>query len=262
MRHSKGTAILIAIIISLVSIGLLFANAQWIPDGATHETINNVLNTVLALGLIGFVYEVALRDEVFKETVETIGLKADVAKSSLSAIDRATSIDYPDLLEQADSVTVIVANPVGWMERDWNHLLSAAKERPIAIRLYLPKHDTLVAGEIAARLGYDPASFVEQAKVLRTYLESAWKASRQSVAAPVKGCTFKLALYDFVPAYEIAATQAKVCMLVPEVGSQAPGGDRLRLSFTRRRGPFPADWLISHLAELESLAPDYADEVK
>ena len=41
-----------------------------------------------------------------------------------------------------------------------------------------------------------------------------------------------------------------------------PGGDKLRLSFTRRRGPFPADWLIGHLAALDTLAPEYADEVK
>lgn len=262
LRYTKAFAIFISALISILAIVLLLVNQKYGPGGSVEATFTNVLNTVLALGLIGLVYEVFLRDLVFRETVETIGLDADIAKSSLSAIDQGAAIDWKDLLEQADSVAVLVANPMGWMERDWNYLLTAAKQRKIRIDVYIPNHDGAVAGQAAERLGYEPQLFIEQLRLLDGHLETSWKSARQSAAAPVKGCAFRLAHYDFVPAYEIAATPSKVCLLIPEVGIQAPGGDKLRLSFSRRRGSFPADWLIEHLNALSELPAEYADEVK
>jgi hypothetical protein len=258
LRYSRQRALLIGVITSVVSLGSLIAAAN-MPAGVRTTAITSVSSTLLALGIISIVYEMFLRETVLAETLEIVKLQEKIHAMRVTDILFGTSPDYEMLSREGDFAKILLSNVVGWVEREWVHLLAAAKNRAISIVIYLPNPSGVCVDEIARRQGYDATELRGQMASARDFLESSWKGNRGSLSS---GSSFKLKLYDGVIGYDVAAFDPEIAVSLAPSYERKPGEPSIAFIFKAEANAAPGKWLIDQLQKLDALPDSYADEVK
>lgn len=261
LRYSRLQA-LFAFTLAVVAAIVGLVVAADMDPGVPTSTLTNIAGAFLTLGLGGLLYEVFLREAVMNETLEIVGLDQNIESTKLKHIVQATNVNYADLCEDTSSALVLLSNPVGgWIEKEWVHLLDAARERATSITICLPNPDGEAVPEIARRYGYDTGSLRELLRSARDTLESSWKGHRDSGAGLHSGSKINIKLYEGSAGYDLVTFDSSTAIFLPQSISRAAGD--ASIAFVFRSGSHqPASWITRQFERLRKLADYYADEVK
>lgn len=256
---SRQRAIFISVAVTAVSLVALVFTAS-MHHGVPTTALTNVSAVFFSLGIVSIVYEIYLRQSVLQETLAIAGLKQSVIAAGLIDIGGTSIVRYEEMCEDASRVDILLINPIGWVEREWVHLVKAANLRPLSITVYLPDPQSSALPEVACRQGYPPDEFASQCRHAKEALESSWKGEKLGATAPARGATFNIKYYEGVPGYEIVNFGTRVVTIMPRAVSTVPGAASFAMIL--RSGTTISDVLTAQLRELDGLPDVYADEVK
>ena len=258
-QYSRQRAIATAIVTSILSLAALSV-AAGMSSGVPTATITSVASTTLTLGLAGLVYELLLRESVTAETIDLIGLDQAIQTSGLKELKSGSSQDWKELIRATDAVTILLINPITWVQREWYHVLDSARTSATAVSIYMPNPNGPSSKIIAARLGHTEDSFGSQVTSSRQLLEDGWKAAKLETPPLQKGSKLQLYYYDAVPGYEIVVMDEVVAIVIPACLEKEAADDSLALVFQRKPGVFPARWFLKQIERLD-LPSEFVNEV-
>ena len=133
-EYSRQRALFTASVTTALSIMGIWVAARMEP-GAWTTTLENVSGTALTLGVAGVAYELWLRETVTEETVALVGLEQQVTASGLRSLCPRSEHGWGDKLSSAEVLQILLMNPSGWVEREWHHVLTAARSGPAQVTL-------------------------------------------------------------------------------------------------------------------------------
>jgi hypothetical protein len=260
-RYSRVVALLISAITSLGSIIVLILTAQMSP-GVPTTALVNIFSVLLSLGIVGIVYDIFLRGSVLNETLEIVGIEESVANVGLHKIQQGSPPDWKLLCSGAQRISILLTNPLTWVESEWTHVLQTASIRALNVAVYIPRADGDDVESLASRLGFARSDFVSQLKSAKDFLETSWSTASKKGSLK-KGSKFSLKTYQGVAGYEIGLFDDQAIMMISNSLDREFPAHSLVLEFAGMPARPLHDWLHGQLDKLDSgPTTEFTGEVK
>jgi hypothetical protein len=259
LRYSRVIALSAAIATSLASTLGLFLVARMRP-GVPTTAFTNIAGVLLSLGIVAIVYDFFLRNSVLYETLNIVGIKQSVASIGLREIRLGSTPNWRELCSGAERISILLNNPLVWVQSEWNSVLDAAKTRAVDVCIYIPRAGWSDIASLSERLGFEKSDFVPQLNNARNFLETSWKTEARNIK---DGSKFTLRSYKGIAAYEIALFDDQVLLIIPDSIQKRLSAPTLMLEFGGTEAANTNSWLRDQLAILDAEPTiEFTDEVR
>lgn len=259
LKYSRAIALLAATATACGSIIFLFLTAGMKP-GIPTTALVNILSVLLSLGIVAILYDLFLRGSVLHETLEMIGIKESITNIGLRYISQSEPPDWKALCSGAQTIAILLINPLGWVENEWKYVLSAAKGRSVDVSIYIPRADGEHIELLASRLGFPPAEFIPLLKSAKNFLETSWRGEEDKSIK--KGSKFTLRTYQGIAGYEVGLFDDRAIIIVSDPLARHFPAQTLMLEFAGTRARPVHDWLQGQLTDLDiSPTVEFSSEV-
>lgn len=243
----------------IVSLLVLILAARMKP-GIPTTTFTNLAGVGLSLGIVSFVYEIFLRGSVMSETLAIVGVEENISRVGLKEVLDASDIDWTAFCNWGTAFSILLANPLNWVERDWIRFVDAASTRAVTITLYLPNPGSPHIQVLADRFGFSSQDFTQQISSAHRFIEAGWSTARDEGRLK-RGSGIRVRLFDDLPGYSIAVSETKAIALIPRALGSEPGDHAVALRFEEKPASFPSDWFHGQLRRLQNLPDSFANTV-
>jgi hypothetical protein len=259
LKYSRTLYLFAAVVVTCGSIIFLFLTAGMKP-GIPTTALVNILSVLLSLGIVAILYDLFLRGSVLHETLEIVGVKESVTNIGLRDISQGSPPDWKVFCSGAQTIAILLLNPLGWVENEWTHVLSAARSRSVDVSIYIPRADGDHIELLASRLGFPTSEFVPLLKSAKNFLESSWRGEADKSIK--KGSKFTLRTYQGIAGYEIGLFDDRAVMIISDPLDRHFPTRSLVIEFTGTRARPLHDWLHGQLADLDaSPTIEFSNEV-
>jgi hypothetical protein len=249
LRYSRTLALLVSALTSLGSVLGLIVTASMSP-GIPTTALVNIFSVFLSLGIVAIVYDTFLRGSVLSDTLEMVGIKESVTNVGLCNIQQDMPPNWQELCSEAQRISILLVNPLGWVQSEWTHVLDAAKSKSINVSIYIPRNEGAHLELLASRLGFNQTEFVSQLNIAKKLLETSWRTEgSQSIK---KGSQFTLRSYQGIAGYEVGLFDDKAIVTVTNLLDRRIPARSLVLEFSGTSARSLNQWLSGQLARLDS----------
>lgn len=235
----------LAITVLMVSVLYLVDVFDFLPGGL-KAAITNVAGLLFALGAVSLITDARLRDSISDDVIEKAGIGQNLAAAGIESVDLDHEVDWEEIVESADRLTCIVADPDTWHGREWARIREAARTRSIEIRVFFPESPIPPAPNAAI----DAPTPEGAAKDL----EDEWQ-DLLSRGAVQSGARLEIRRPRVGTAFSLAMTRAWIVLVahgsVPDRSRRPPVSFRIR----RIPGSTPDSWASMVVEELEAVSP-------
>jgi len=261
LERSRWRAIAASLAVTLVAVILTYYAASRDP-GVVTTTIQTVASALLAIGLVTLVYDLLIRQAFTRDVLDAVHISENLTNARVQRISNQLNLDWEAILAGCTNFSILLLDPSSWIEREWNHVLTAGRQRIVHVVAYLPKANTPGFGVLAEHLGFEHDEFEDRINNARSVCENMWNNAARGEPRLKKGSTLRIRLYDAVPGYGLVIADDHAVVTLPGSLDKSAGAGYVLVHFTGVAGSFPASWLSAQLGPLTELTDEYADDVK
>jgi hypothetical protein len=254
LHYTRALALLVAAVATCGSILGLFIAASMKP-GVPTTALVNIFGVLLSLGIVAIVYDFVLRGTVLHETLEMVGIQESVTNVGLCNIEQGSPPNWQELCSGAQRISILLTNPLGWVQSEWTHVLETARVRPINVSLFIPREEGIDVASLASRLGFDEPAFVSQLKLAKNFLETSWRT--EAGDSLKRGSKFTLISYQAIAGYEVGLFDDKAIMIISDPLERRIPAHTLVLEFAGTDARPVYDWLQRLLDDLNAIEFDH-----
>lgn len=158
-------------------------------------------------------FDPLLREQAANDIHAVFKIHESVTKHGLVAMEAGLSFDLTDVLRRSTDVQAMPLSPRSWRDRDFPSVLTVARERPIAVSVYLPSPDDDICAMIARRDRGDADATRRELIVLPDLLTQAWDEAQVH-----PGSRLEVLYYAGVPGFGAMCTDNQALI---ELGAAA-----------------------------------------
>lgn len=249
-----------ALAVTGISVVALIVAAAWL-DGVDEIVVSSIGSSFLAVGAITILYDAYLRTAFTSELLELVGIQRNLADAGIRQICEEPDLRWNEFLADGRDYRVVLLDPTTWVDREWPHVLTAGRLRPITVEVMLVEPNGLGTNQLAENLSLTSEELRQRIVTAQRVLEDSWKTAARSDPPLQVGSSLTVRLSDKVPAFVLAVVDRRVVMLSSGVLGRYPGEGTIALRFDTTNSMLTQHWFEEQLAHLESLRASYANEV-
>jgi hypothetical protein len=257
--RSRELGFLVSLSLGLVAILLLVGASSRSADVLT-SLLSSGGSALLSVAVVGVLYDLVLRGTVAQEVLRIARLQQNLADAGVQNVCWERDVPWRVLLEDARNFDLILIDDMAWVSRDWQAVVDAAIDRPIAVRVYIPDSDGPDFLSIAARLGKSTDELRAIVNSMAQTIEQSWRAAKTAQRELHSGSQIDVIPYRGLPAYSLLRADANVVMVTPSALG-GPSLDRTAFVFKTDKDRFPGAWFHAQLRTLSEheFPPVYSD---
>jgi hypothetical protein len=171
-----------AVLVSLVMVGIaaaLFVVGAVVgpqPEWLT-PAIYGIASAAIGVGAVSLIYDLWLRHSVEHELLRLVKIEKSLAKAGIVGAGEARHVDWGWFLDSAYEINVLMADPEGWISRNWAGLIAGGVNKRLELRLYFPDPESPALPTLAAHLGSPEEDFRKRLVRAADLAEDSWKAA-------------------------------------------------------------------------------------
>ncbi len=220
---------------------------------------STLLSTLVAVGAVSLIVEVALRRRFGDDLLRFLGLKEALVSTGLAEAGRSSSVDLRSRLGNVDEVRYLGRSPTFFLSEQAPELLRLAQERRLRVTFGLPDPDD--AGlmlELAESMDLQPDVLVEVIRAFTGSVKAQWDAGVKRLVA---GTSFRVVYVSTHVPYEAcsATNFAFVGMGLPY---KHDATDDYLVALFEGPSEFPSSWIAGSLKNLDDIPAAWEDSKK
>lgn len=219
----------------------------WLYSAAT-----NILGVLFGLAVVSMIWEFFVRRDHSSDLRHYLRLGASVAKSGLQDVAPRSKLDWQDLLESANEVTVLT-HSAEWLERNAYLLLDVARTRPLAVTVAVPVKGGAFLEQEATRLGKTANSLFEAIQQGVTSSVRMWRDAKGSTQTLHKNSTIRVVEHEFDLDYEVIMIDHTTVVTFAAPGNVGPALDRVAFVYSQSIAEYPTSFFASYRAQLDTM---------
>lgn len=231
-----------------------------VEDTRYQTLIYSISSALLSIGVVGLAYELFLRRSVSEELLRLVGVERSVVQHSLKEIARAGELDWPEILEPASSIWILVSDPGPWIRQHWQHLVRGGTDRPIELELIVPDPSGSWIEGIASSRGLSAAELTTSIRQALRIVEENWKSASDRGELHV-GSSVSVRLVDKYPTSTIVWAGSTLVVISFRSTYHPTADSGLALVYAGRTPTYPMSAYIAELKELAAAPAEYANTV-
>lgn len=257
---TRSRAVNGGLVAAVLGAGLLVV-AAYVKTGVPALLLNNFGAVILSIGLITVIYEARMRSSFTSELLEIVDLRQSLLDAGVKQVCHESDIAWKEVLEPASSFSLILIDAGAWVERDWNHVLSAGRKRPIKVEAFLPDPEGPALQSLSEHLGLDPNDLKSSIERLRQLMEDGWKNAKSSENPLQPNCSIEITYHSQFPSYSLVMANEETIAILHGALGRTAGDESVALRFGQGSADFPAKWFRDQVGRLRNrkLVPVYSD---
>lgn len=248
--RASGASLLVALVsVCLIAIGVSLG------DGFLRVFLLSVASAGFSIGGIGLLYETYLRRTQTQDVLALVRIEQSLSAAGIVGIERKPKIPWSAVFQSARGVVMIPADPIAWLNDEWVHVVDSDLGRGATVDLYLPRPDGPNAGELARRIGRDPATIHTQLTELLAQVEREWGA--YVAGRPNPKPALQIFTYDGVPGIGITRADRHCVLVVPGIFETNPAQNTFALLFRADDDSLMQMWLKARIDTLTEVGRQF-----
>jgi hypothetical protein len=252
-------AVLYSILIFLISIAG-FVLGGFVPS-AWQTIVYSISSTLLAIGLISFIYEIAMRRAIGRELLRLVGIERSIASTGLRRTVEASNIDWQAIIGNSHVFEIILIDPTNWVQSHWAKVMAAGKDHRIVVDIFLPNTEGETFPRIATYLGVSPEEFKISVNRAKTVIEESWKMADSTQALQI-GSKISIRQFDGFPTYSIIKVDQLTVIILCSCTKRSLAENGFSLIFEGEKNDYPTNWFSLEIDSLKNNASVYENETR
>jgi hypothetical protein len=245
---SRAKAWIMGLVLSLVST-LALVYAASLRPGVPSSALTSVSSVLLSIGIIAIGYEFFVRGTYAQELLDLVGTTRALAESGISRLCSERDVDWPEFLAAGHHYRLLLLDPIGWIERQWPHVLAAGRAHPISAEVFVVDPESSALGLLADRLGQPPDGLHASIGRAVDTASQSWALAQSSAPRLTKRCSLEVRCIDRVPSYAIITVDDRCVVLLRATATHEPLKGIVAIRFDGH-GSFAFDWFRGQLDDL------------
>lgn len=251
MNRFRERLVWLSVVVTLASIVALLIVANFAPDpkevgrwnfsDTYYPVITGFIGSVFSIGALSILLEIAARKSYADDLNGFLQLKAALVKSGLVDIEAEPPHSPSEKIQQASRITAVVRDPQRWVQRNFDSVLDAAKNRSVEIELLMPDPDSPNFDSVALSIGYEPEDLRRNYDLAIDWIQQRWNATEVRDSSTITISTVSM------PLFELMVLDKTAIFSVGRTLGHKKG--EAQLSMTFEKGAYPVDWLGQQLDE-------------
>ncbi|MBY5928219.1 hypothetical protein KUV86_03730 [Halomonas sp. DP8Y7-3] len=256
---SNSKAWIIALLTILLAIALMALGSQLENGSICHSIANAVSSTLLAVGIVSFLYEFFLRATVGKEMLNLVGIKESISKNQITWAGRESEVTWEKIFNKGSKIYILLPEP-SWLHQHWHGLKTKAEERSITITLLLPNPEGPKISQIAEFLSTSSDDLAAQINEASTMVEKSWTTAKAHKKLEA-GSSLKIAHFEDFPSYGLIASDQSIVATIFSPTQKAPLDKGFSIAFHGSAKDYPVNWFITELIALSEIPATFENEI-
>lgn len=216
--------------------------------------------TLIAVGLISLIYEVALRRELQRELLKLVGIQGALQANQIVGAGKNTEIDWKGLLNERSTYRVVILDPEAWISDNFHIILASAHTKPVNVDFIFPDPDGPHISQMAAFVNKDPDLVRRSIIQAMTDIERKWKEARDlSRISPKSRVSVKLV--SDLPRYSFFMVDGRVLSIFMPAVDHMPKELNLYFEFSGSMQSYPISWFLDQFQKCQVVGIRFENEV-
>lgn len=249
LRDYFTTAVILALTLVLIGVGLLYWASQMPKHPHAGTVIREVGAVMLAIGVLDLLHQIFLQRDLAQDLLQVVGVKTSIASLNLEEITQDEP-KWESFFAVGREFSLLPIDPVSWMRTSWKPVLEAARSRQITVSLYVPAPNSSHVPLLAHRLGVNPAGLPADLQAATDGVFDAWRHDGNLR----KGCTLNIVTYDDLPGYGLAIADEVTIIHLRGTTGMSLGDPAFTSIFSKGRDGAIGRWCDGQLQGLNGLS--------
>ncbi|MDM7885182.1 hypothetical protein QUG92_08690 [Curtobacterium sp. RHCKG23] len=253
-RSTRRSVVFSAVIAGIVSFGLLLLLEAKKESLFTpfYAAAVNVCGVIFGLAVVSFGWEFLVRRDHGRELRHYLRLGGAVTGSGLQRAIRGSAIDWRELTEAANKITVVAVD-LQWFKSNAYGLLEIARNRALVIEYLLPGEDSAVLQRVGSLTGRATEKIIEEFQAGADEGLALWRSAASTGRELHPGSNLTFRLHDYSESYQIVVVDQLTVLMVAAPGIDSAAQDPFALAFEQNNDEYPTRFLRSFEKNLKNM---------
>jgi hypothetical protein len=226
-----------------------------------QSTALALATTIISIGALSLLFDLALRRTVYREMLRIVGIKTNIIEQHIASGGKSTSVDWSPILASRSQISLLLLDPLSWCDQNLGRLLENGRQRRLSVEFFLPDPNASYIQEVAQALNIAPDTLKHTMSDASNRIERSWMALR-SEGRLVNESSLTIRLVQNRPLYSIILVdEVTVISMTGVVGRSGADADYSYVHIGDR-GSFPSSWFREQVARLEQLPIRFENRIQ